>query len=310
MLFPILIFSAAVFLNGATDAANAVTGPVAAGVLRLPRAALLAAAMNLCGMLLFSVLSPGVYATVSELADFPPQQGGMAVTAAMLAVVLWAGAAWRFGIPTSESHGLIAGLAGAALALGAPMPDLWAWGRVGLGLICSVLGGLVCGRLASRFLLPLQKRRFWRDGTVLGCAATALLHGAQDGQKFLGLAVAAGVLSRGSIAVFCCGALMLCGTLFGGRRTVEKLGRDMADADAYVAACADLGSAVALTAMTVAGLPVSTTHVKTVALSAAARGCGRRTDSGVLLQLLFAWVTTFPACGLLSYGITKVILLL
>ena len=310
MLFPILIFSAAIFLNGATDAANAVTGPVAAGVLRLPRAALLAAAMNLCGMLLFSVLSPGVCATVSLLAAFPPGSGGTAVTAAMLAVVLFAGAAWRFGIPTSESHGLIAGLAGAALALHAPMPDPWAWARVGLGLLCSAAGGYSFGRLAARLLLPLRKRSFWKGTTVLGCAATALLHGAQDGQKFLGLAVAAGVLGRSNIAVFCCGALMLCGTLLGGRRTVEKLGQDMADADAYTAACADLGSAAALAAITFAGIPVSTTHVKAVALSAAANAGGRRTDPAVFRELLLAWIITFPACGILAYGITKAILLL
>jgi len=307
VFFIFLAFSAAVFINGATDAANALTGPVACGALKLSRAALLAACMNLLGMLTFSILFPGVYETVSGLAHFPDGTGGTAVAASLIAVVLWSGAAWIFGIPTSESHGLFAALAGASIALGAPAPDGIQWIKVAAGLILSILGGGLVGALTARLRRSRREKYSWKKATVLGCAGTAFLHGAQDGQKFLGLMGAAGLLTRSRTAVFCCALLMLCGTLFGGRRIVQKMGHDMADVDAFSAACADIGSAVSLFAMTLAGLPVSTTHVKMTAMASAAGGSGQSTDKKVILQVILAWITTFPGCFLLAYFITKLI---
>lgn len=307
MFFIFLAFSAAVFINGATDAANALTGPVACGAMKLSHAALLAACMNLLGMLIFSALSPGVYNTVSGLASFPAGTGATAVTASLIAVVLWSGAAWIFGIPTSESHGLFAALAGAAMALGAPMQAGEQWIKVGAGLLLSIAGGGLSGYIAARGLRSRQGKHSWRGASITGCAATAFLHGAQDGQKFLGLMGAAGLLTRSRSAVFCCAGLMLCGTLLGGNRIVKKMGQQMADVDAFTAVCADLGSAVALLGMTFFGLPVSTTHVKMTAMACAAGGAGRQTDKGVILQVLLAWITTFPGCFLLAYFITKLL---
>lgn len=307
VFFIFLAFSAAVFINGATDAANALTGPVACGAMKLSRAALLAAGMNLLGMLIFSTLFPGVYETVSGLASFPPGTGGTAVTAALAAVVIWAGAAWIFGIPTSESHGLFAALAGAAVALGAPAPDKIQWAKVAAGLLLSILGGGLSGYVTARSLRSQREKRSWKGASIIGCAGTAFLHGAQDGQKFLGLMAAAGLLTRTRGAVFCCAILMLCGTLFGGRRIVEKMGREMADVDAFTAATADIGSAVSLLLMTLFGLPVSTTHVKMTAVACAAGGAGRKTDKHVILQVMLAWITTFPGCFLLAYFITKLV---
>lgn len=307
VFFVFLAFSAAVFINGATDAANALTGPVACGAMKLSHAALLAACMNLLGMLLFSTLFPGVYETVSGLASFPPGTGGIAVTASLSAVVIWAGAAWIFGIPTSESHGLFAALAGTAFALGAPVPDKIQWAKVAAGLLFSVLGGGLSGYITARSLRSHAKAHHWKGATIIGCAGTAFLHGAQDGQKFLGLMGAAGLLTRSRGAVFCCAVLMLCGTLLGGGRIVKKMGREMADVDTFTAACADMGSAVSLLAMTLAGLPVSTTHVKMTAVACAAGGAGRKTDRQVILQVILAWITTFPGCFLLAYFITKLL---
>ncbi len=307
MFFIFLAFSAAVFINGATDAANALTGPVACGAMKLSRAALLAACMNLLGMLTFSALAPSVYDTVSGLTSFPAETGATAVMASLIAVVLWSGAAWIFGIPTSESHGLFAALAGAAMALDVPVQVGEQWIKVGLGLLLSIVGGGLCGYLAARGLQSRREKHSWKGASIAGCAATAFLHGAQDGQKFLGLMGAAGLLTRSRGTVFCCAGLMLCGTLLGGSRIVKKMGQEMADVDAFTAVCADLGSAVALLGMTFFGLPVSTTHVKMTAMACAAGGAGRKTDKGVILQVFLAWITTFPGCFILAYFITKLL---
>ena len=129
---------------------------MASGALSFRRAVLLAAGCNLAGVAATSLYMPAVAQTVCEAADFggDPATACTALCAALLAVVLWATLAWRFGIPTSESHALLSGLAGAALSL----PGGWnnlrpaAWGKVGLGLLLSVLLGFLLGRWAGGLL--------------------------------------------------------------------------------------------------------------------------------------------------------------
>ena len=117
-LMPVLLLLGAVILvNGWTDAPNAIAAPVSSGVLPFPAAVLLAAFCNLMGVVCTMAISDAVARTLFSIADFGPQ-ALTALTAALAATVLWGVLAWRFGIPTSESHALIAGLMGSALALG------------------------------------------------------------------------------------------------------------------------------------------------------------------------------------------------
>ena len=315
-LLPVALLTLGVLLvNGWTDAPNAIATAVSSGALPFPAAAALAAVCDLLGALLAAGLFPAVTETVLDLARFggDRQTALWALCAAMGAVVLWSTAAWVFGLPTSESHGLLAGLTGAALALEGGAVDLRAWTRVLLALPLSIaLGWLLAKALAAR---PRKARSasFCRRAQRVGAAAMALLHGAQDGQKFLGIFLLGLSLAAGWehptgpaplwLTALCAGTMAL-GTALGGRRIVDTVGRDMVELDPFRGLAADLAGAGSLLVCTLLGLPVSTTHTKTAAIL----GAGRRPDWSVARSIALAWALTFPVCGLLGFCGAKFLL--
>jgi len=302
-----LLLAAVILVNGWTDAPNAITTAVASGVLSFRAAAALAAVCNFLGVTAFAQISDAVARTLFEIADFGPY-ALPALAAALISVVLWAVAAWRFGIPTSESHALVSGLMGAALGMGQPLRLLPLF-RVTVGLVLSLALGILLGRL-FRSRLPLGAPEWYARGQILGAALTAFLHGAQDGQKFLG--VLALLLSLGSqtfslpaFAAPVCSLLMALGALLGGQRIIDTVGRKMVSLNLRAGFAADLASALSLAICTLAGLPVSTTHVKTAAIL----GAGASPDGKIAGTLGAAWLLTFPACGCLAFFLVKGLLL-
>ena len=307
-----LLVLAVVLVNGWTDAPNAIATAVATGVLPFRRAAVLAAVCNLLGVAGMTAYNATVAETLYSIADF----GGdgraalSALCAALCAIVAWAALAWRFGIPTSESHALVAGVTGAALA----MPGGWAnvqgaaWGRVLLGLGLSVTLGYWAGGFCHRLLVRLRPGAgLLRRGQVAGAAAMAFLHGAQDGQKFLGVFLlgcaltdggrAEGVFSIPGWLMLLCAGVMALGTGIGGRRIINTVGRDMVSLSPGEGFAADLGGAVCLLFCTLAGLPVSTTHAKTAALLGVGAASGGPVNRGVAGGIALTWLLTFPGCG-------------
>ena len=322
----VLFFSvlALIFVNGWTDAPNAIAGVVATGGMRYRSAAWMAAVCNLAGALFFSLLGGQVAKTVLGLADFSQSgpRGLCALAGCFLAVVLFAAAAWFWGIPTSESHGLMAGILGSGLALGQPGILHWRdWQPVLAGLFLSLGLGLLLGfvlyNLVGSFLQNLPQRRLngWQKA---GAAVSALMHGGQDGQKFavmLGLVWAA--LETGlswtdrprPAVMLLCAAVMGLGTLCGGQRIIQKTAVEMVQIDPAQSVAADLASAAALLTLTLLGLPVSTTHTKTASLAGRAAAYSRRSvNVGIAGQMLAAWLCTFPCCAVLAWGFTRLLL--
>lgn len=304
----LLLLSAVILVNGWTDAPNAIVTPVASGVLSFRTAAAMAALCNLLGVLFTAAVSDAVARTLYSVADFGPQ-ALTALTAALAATALWGVIAWRFGIPTSESHALIAGLMGSALALGIDRlhtgPLLW----VAFGLVLSLALGWLLGRLFRTLLPQSPKADFYAKGQILGAALTAFLHGAQDGQKFLGVLALILTFQHGGYALhpwecWACAALMALGTLMGGRRIIETVGRKMVLLTPRAGFAAELGCAVTLTLCTLLGLPVSTTHAKT----AAVLGAGSRPDPKVAGELGMAWLLTFPLCGMMAFVLVRLLI--
>ena len=309
-----LLLGAVVLVNGWTDAPNAIATAVASGALPFRRAALLAAVCNLMGTVAAALWLPAVTRTVGESVALTGDAAQTALCAALAATALWAAAAWRFGIPTSESHALLAGLAGAALALPGGRANLrpGPWWKAGLGLALSLVLGTVLGRLAED---ALERRRpgerACRQGQVAGAALMAFLHGAQDGQKFLGLFLLAGGGGGEKPApalAAACGLTMALGTLMGGRRIVEHVGRDLVELSPRSGLAADLGGGAALGLCTVLGLPVSTTHAKTAAILGAGTAGGARASVWATGGLVLAWGLTFPVCALLGFLLTQAML--
>lgn len=316
---------AVIWVNGWTDAAGAIATVVSSGALGERPAVVLAALCNLLGVGVMTALCPTVAQTMQELVDFGPRPSAAltALAAALFAVLLWATVCWVFGLPTSESHGLIAGLTGAALALGQGLSALnpAPWAKAALGLAFSSLAGLVggflCARLAGR--LPFREGSpFFRRAQIFGAAAMAFFHGAQDGQKFLALFLLALSLGNPGFSgaaplwlLVLCACLMGLGTACGGGRIIRTVGVQMVQLSPSQGFGADLAGAVCLLFSCLWGLPVSTTHVKTVAMMGAGSAAGRgEVDKSTVRELFLAWGLTFPACLLLGYLAARAALIL
>lgn len=317
--FLCLLVLAVMFVNGWTDAPNSIATIVATGTLSFRRAALFAAVCDLTGVLVMSLLCPTVAETIFAIADFSGDSAAAlaALQAALLAIVMWAVLAWCFGIPTSESHALIAGLTGAALALHGNLSGVSAaaWGKILIGLLLSTVFGAVSGYYAVRASrhVSLSPRRV-RKGQFFCAGAMAFLHGAQDGQKFLALFLLVRTLSEGySLRSFSIplqlalpgAGIMAAGVLCGGRRIIETVARTAPDLTPSQGLAADLAGAACLLAASLTGLPVSTTHTKISAIFGAGKAAAPSGTDGAAWQIIFAWLATFPCCGLLAWGLAR-----
>ena len=298
------------FVNGWTDAPNAIASAVATNALSMRQGVLLAGVMNALGGLAALLIGQKVAQTVYFMGDLSAD--GAALAAALAAVILWAVAAWRFGIPTSESHGLMASILGATVAMGGAVSMVAVW-RMVSGLVLSVSLGFLGGRFFRYFLGKLRApQRFWQGGQVVSAGLMAFAHGLQDTPKFASvLLLAASFWGEEQTTLplwltVLCSLFMGLGTLLGGGRIIRTVGSKMVHIEQKEGFAADLAGTLALLLSTLQGLPVSTTHAKTCALMGAAVA---RDDGGLDLpvagSMFLAWGLTFPVCGLLAFILTK-----
>lgn len=314
-------------VNGLTDAPNAVATAVATGALPFRRAVCLAAFCEFLGVVVMTTLTPEVARTLFSLSEFGPDRKAalIALCAALCAVILWACSAWRFGIPTSESHALAAGVSGAAVALRGDFAALNpnAWLKIFCGLILSTLLGYLAGQFFARLLRRMAKssaaNRSFRRAQIAGAAVMSFAHGAQDGQKFMGIFLLGLVLATGAqepdvfyvplwIMVACAAAISL-GTFAGGRRIVDTVGGRMTPLGPRQGFAADIAGGACLLLASLFGLPVSTTHTKTSAiLGAGMAEAPGKVNIFVVKSIAITWLFTFPGCAILGGALTAIFL--
>ena len=326
----VLLNIGVIAVNGATDAPNAIATVVGTRSMSPGAAIIMAALCNFFGLLIVTLLSSAVATTIFKMVDF----GGnahlalCALMAAMVAIIVWGVAAWYFGIPTSESHSLIAGLTGAAIALQGGLAGInWSeWVKVVYGIVLSTLLGFGLGwamtKVVARICRGFDRKksdRFFRWAQIAGGAGVAFMHGAQDGQKFMGVFVLAVSLAAGVgqvdqfilpvwLMLFCALNMGL-GTAVGGKRIIKNVGMDMVKMEKYQGFSASLTGTICLVIATFSGLPVSTTHTNATAIMGA--GAAKRKNSvkwGVAFDMVKTWLLTFPGCGLLGFVMAKVFL--
>ena len=228
-------------------------------------------------------------------------------------------------LPTSESHALIAGLSGAAIALQGGMGGIngSAWMKVIYGLALSTVLGFCSGyfvcKLTQFFFRKKDRRRtdgFFKYAQIGGAAAMAFMHGAQDGQKFmgvllLGIFLVNGNAGSGSVPLpiwmmLLCSVVMGLGTSIGGKKIIKSVGMDMVRLEKYQGFSADLAGAFCLLLSSLFGIPVSTTHTKTTAIMGV--GAVKRLSAinfKVVKEMVLTWVLTFPGCGLIGFLMAK-----
>ena len=323
----VLLTTGVILVNGWTDAPNAIATCVSTRAIGPKAAILMAALFNFLGVLLMTVLNASVASTIYNMVDFhgDTDEALIALCAALFAIVLWATAAWWFGIPTSESHALIAGVSGAAIALHNGLGGINGseWVKVLYGLVLSTLLGFALGWIAVKLVeticRSIDRRRtvkFFQGAQIAGGAAMAFMHGAQDGQKFMGVFMLGIFLANGQgdvtnftipiwLMVFC-SMVMALGTSIGGYRIIKAVGMDMVKLEKYQGFSADLAGAGCLLLSSLTGIPVSTTHTKTTAIMGV--GAAKRLSSvnwGIVKEMVLTWILTFPGCGIIGYLMAK-----
>lgn len=311
-----------IMVNGWTDAPNAIATCVSTRSLKPRTAILMAALFDFLGVFVMTKFNASVASTVYNMVDFGdnPAEASVALCAALFAIVVWATAAWYFGIPTSESHALIAGISGAAIAIQGGFSGINGaeWVKVLYGLALSTFlgfgSGLVITRLVEAIFRRMDRRKanvFFKNAQIGGSAAMAFMHGAQDGQKFMGVFMLGMFLAKGqnqtdfiipTWLMVLCSAVMATGTSLGGYRIIKAVGMDMVKLEKYQGFSADAAAAGCLLLSSLSGIPVSTTHTKTTAIMGVGASKGiNRVNWSVVKEMVAAWVLTFPGCGLLGF---------
>jgi len=301
------------FVNGWTDAPNAIATVVSTRVISPRRAVLMATAFNILG----AFAGTAVAATIGKGIVDPAIVSLHTIAAAMIGIIVWSTIAARFGIPTSESHALVAGLAGAGLAVAGPAVLLAeGWQKVGWGLLFSTFLGFGMAYIIARIIKktcarvsPVKARQSFARLQILSAAFMAFNHGSNDGQKFIGV-FALGLLLGGVtqqfeipfwVILLSAGTMGL-GTSIGGWKIIQKLGYKMTDLETWQGFSAETAASLTILGASQFGIPLSTTH--TITTSIMGVGAARRVSAvrwGVSRDIVFAWILTFPACGAIAF---------
>ena len=309
LIFVALAFD---FLNGLHDAANSIATVVSTRVLRPQYAVIWAAFFNFIAFLFFGLhvaQTVGTGIVAAEVVD------AAVIFGALMGAICWNLLTWWLGIPSSSSHALIGGLAGAGMMKAGLTAIVWS----GLGVTAAaiVLSPLLGFLLALLFVLivswafvrstPSAVDNTFRTLQLVSAALYSLGHGGNDAQKTMGV-IAVLLFSQGFLGaafyvpfwvILTCQAAMGLGTLFGGWRIVHTMGSKITRLHPVQGFCAEAGGAITLFLATYLGIPVSTTHTITGAIIGV--GAARKVAAvrwNVASNVVFAWIVTLPATAL------------
>lgn len=309
----LLLVLAAEFVNGWTDAPNAIATVVSTGVLSpriaVPIAVVLNAVGATAGTAVATTIGKGIIA--ASAVTLPT------IAAAMVSIIAWGMFAAHKGLPVSKSHALIAGLAGAAIAGGGFSALLFdGWRLILIGLVGSVFFGFFGAFVLGKIIVatagntsPTRSKRTFDVLQIVSASFMAFNHGLNDGQKFIGVftlvLVIGGVIPSFAIplwVILLCAGTMGVGTSLGGWRIIRTVGKKMAHIKSWQGFAAETAASSTIFAASHLGIPLSTTHTITTAIAGASSS--RRFSEvkwGVFSKVFQAWVFTFPICGALAF---------
>ncbi|MGQ9571999.1 MAG: anion permease [Dehalococcoidia bacterium] len=315
LVITFLIVLAFEAVNGWTDAPNSIATVVSTRVLTPAAAVAMAAIFNLLGALSGTAVATTIGKGIIDL-DVVPLE---VVAAGALAVVIWSTFAWYFGLPTSESHGLVAGLAGAGVAVAGVDVLLWeGWRKVFQGVGAAVTGGFLGAvvLMLALFLLvgrlsPSTIRRIFGPLQMASAAFMAWSHGTSDAQKSMGVLAAAIAIYEGKGTegfevplwiIFLAATVMGVSTALGGWRIIRTLGMRLTHLEPVHGFAAEATAAATLAATARLGIPLSTTH--TIGSAIMGVGASKRLSAvrwGIGYNIIAAWILTFPICFVLGW---------
>jgi len=308
------------FVNGFNDSANSVATVIGTRVLRPLHAVALSAAANFVGPFVFGV---AVATTIAKGIVSPDEITVYMIIGGLAGAIAWSSLCTYFGLPISNSHSLIGGIMGAGI-IGLGFEQLVYGGltKVFAGIIIAPIGGIIFGMVLVGIIIavfakrkPAVVNRTFGRLSIISSVWLALTHGANDGQKTMGIIVlilfSADLISEIHMplwVIFAAASAMGLGTFFGGYKVIKTLGLKITRLKPYQGFAAQTGGGVMLAIFAILGIPASTTHAITGSVMGA--GAARRIRAvrwKVSRQIIFSWVITIPGAAGLAIAFTYII---
>jgi PiT family inorganic phosphate transporter len=308
------------FVNGFNDSANSVATVIGTRVLKPIHAVALSAAANFVGPFVFGV---AVATTIAKGIVSPDDITVYMIIGGLAGAIAWSSLCTYFGLPISNSHSLIGGIMGAGI-IGLGFEQLVYGGltKVFTGIIIAPIGGIIFGMALVGIIIaifakrrPAVVNRTFGRLSIISSAWLALTHGANDGQKTMGIIVlilfSADLISEIHMplwVIFAAASAMGLGTFFGGYKVIKTLGLKITRLKPYQGFAAQTGGGVMLAIFAILGIPASTTHAITGSVMGA--GAARRIRAvrwKVSRQIIFSWVITIPGAAGLAIAFTYII---
>jgi len=319
-IFAIIVALIFDFVNGFNDSANSVATVIGTRVLRPIHAVTLSAAANFAGPFIFGV---AVATTIAKGIVSPDEITVYMIIGGLAGAIAWSSLCTYFGLPISNSHSLIGGIMGAGIAgLGFEELVLGGLTKVFAGIIIAPIGGMIFGIALAGMIIwifarrrPAVVNRTFGRLQIISSAWFALTHGANDGQKTMGIIVlilfSADLISEIHMplwVIFAAAGAMGLGTFFGGYKVIKTLGVKVTRLKPYQGFAAETGGGLMLAVFAIFGIPASTTHAITGTIMGA--GAARRKRAvrwKVSRQIIFSWLITIPGAAGLGIGFTFII---
>jgi len=308
------------FVNGFNDSANSVATVIGTRVLKPLHAVALSAAANFVGPFVFGV---AVATTIAKGIVSPDEITVYMIIGGLAGAIAWSSLCTYFGLPISNSHSLIGGIMGAGI-IGLGFEQLVYGGltKVFAGIIIAPIGGVIFGMALVGIIIavfakrkPAVVNRTFGRLSIISSVWLALTHGANDGQKTMGIIVlilfSADLISEIHMplwVILAAASAMGLGTFFGGYKVIKTLGLKITRLKPYQGFAAQTGGGVMLAIFAILGIPASTTHAITGSVMGA--GAARRIRAvrwKVSRQIIFSWVITIPGAAGLAIAFTYII---
>jgi len=308
------------FVNGFNDSANSVATVIGTRVLKPLHAVALSAAANFIGPFVFGV---AVATTIAKGIVSPDEITVYMIIGGLAGAIAWSSLCTYFGLPISNSHSLIGGIMGAGI-IGLGFEQLVYGGltKVFAGIIIAPIGGIIFGMVLVGIIIavfakrkPAVVNRTFGRLSIISSVWLALTHGANDGQKTMGIIVlilfSADLISEIHMplwVILAAASAMGLGTFFGGYKVIKTLGLKITRLKPYQGFAAQTGGGVMLAIFAILGIPASTTHAITGSVMGA--GAARRIRAvrwKVSRQIIFSWVITIPGAAGLAIAFTYII---
>ena len=311
-----------IFTNAITDAPNAISTTVGTKVLSFRKAAFLSSVFNFIGIVAMCFLNFSVAKNMARIISFQNEKEGIiAILSAILSTIIFALIALKYGIPTSETHSLVAGLTGASIGLNKYNNiNLDEWIKIIIGLFWSIICTYIICKIIKislkNFIDKISKKNI-KKYQFFSCLLLSFMHGAQDGLKFIGLCIIYICSLKNMVIpsklfpenyfwiIVFVSSIMSIGVGLGGRTIVENIGTNitkLSNSDAFLT---DISTGITLFMASLFGIPVSTSHCKTISIISV----GKEVNIKQVKEIFKAWIITFPVCFFLSFLFSKILLL-